>query len=76
MPKPTPADATRGLACPRCGCRDLRVIRPYDAPGVRRRRRVCRHCGRVVFTVETLAPSSHPQETVIDNTFPPPSSLS
>jgi transcriptional regulator NrdR family protein len=49
--KPEP----KGIACPNCGCRDLRV--DYTRPVVNGRRRVrkCRHCGRRVVTNERLA---------------------
>jgi len=51
----------RGLECPRCGCRHLRVLYTRRAWGGRiLRRRECRHCGRRMTTYETLAgvPSS------------------
>lgn len=84
MPKPHRSDAPAGLGCPRCGCRDLRVVRCYDRPGYRRRLKECRHCGARVFTTEKLAPGSGPAgpagpaapESAIDSTFPPPPSLS
>lgn len=42
-----------GIACPRCGCRDLRVIYTRHQRGGRiRRRRECRHCGRRITTDE------------------------
>jgi transcriptional regulator NrdR family protein len=49
--KQTPNDK-HGLACSRCGCRDLRVVytRPR-ATGVIRRRE-CRHCGHRMTTWE------------------------
>jgi len=43
----------RGLACPRCGCQDLRVLYTRPAVGGRiRRRRRCRHCGYRFTTAE------------------------
>ena len=42
-----------GLACSKCGCRDLRVY--YTRPrrgGVIVRVRVCRHCGKRIVTRE------------------------
>lgn len=48
--------ADRGLACPDCGCRDLRASHTYRTGPANsiRRRRVCRRCGRVVHTYERL----------------------
>ena len=44
-----------GIACPKCGCRDLRVRHTRKLPGDRiRRYRSCRHCGRHITTVEIL----------------------
>lgn len=41
------------LTCPQCGCQDFRTshTRPWEAGG-KRRRKVCRHCGWSVSTVE------------------------
>ena len=50
------AAAPRGILCPDCGCRDLRVLRTERQPGGRiMRRRACRHCGRRVTTYERPA---------------------
>ncbi len=51
-PPPAEPPADVGIACPRCGCRDFRVI--YTRPRERRleRRRECRHCGRRITTYE------------------------
>lgn len=45
-----------GLACPNCGCRDLRVIKTrHNIEGSETsRRRVCRHCGTRVTTMEMM----------------------
>ncbi len=43
-----------GIACPRCGCRDLRVRNTRRTDHAIRRYRVCRHCGRTITTSETL----------------------
>jgi len=45
-----------GICCPACGCCDLEVIdsRPA-AGGLRRRRRICRYCGKTIRTVEITA---------------------
>lgn len=43
----------KGLACRRCGCRDLRVYYTRkQRNGQVLRRRYCRNCGERVFTVE------------------------
>lgn len=34
-----------GLQCPKCHCRDLRVVRSTDQFDEKKRRRECRHCG-------------------------------
>lgn len=42
-----------GLECPRCGCKDLRVVYTKRKPGGKiMRRRECRHCGRRTTTWE------------------------
>jgi len=45
-----------GLSCPQCGCRDTRVVKTWhDAGGVETsRRRVCRHCGHRLVTMEIV----------------------
>lgn len=43
-----------GVACPRCGCQDLRVSYTRHMPGRVIRARVCRHCGRRVVTHESV----------------------
>ena len=46
----------RGLECPKCGCKDLRVVYRRAKPGGRvLRRRECRHCGRRMSTYEKAA---------------------
>jgi hypothetical protein len=46
-------DDGKGIRCPKCGCRDLRVTHVRNAPdGSRWRRRVCRHCGTARNTYE------------------------
>ncbi|MBE3070799.1 MAG: hypothetical protein IMZ66_11250 [Planctomycetes bacterium] len=53
-----------GIVCPECGCADLRSEdgRPWEISktermfGFIRRRRICRHCGTVVHTRETVEP--------------------
>lgn len=43
----------KGLRCPTCHCRDLRVYRTVRLRGDRIRRvRICRHCGRRMVTTE------------------------
>jgi DNA-directed RNA polymerase subunit RPC12/RpoP len=41
-----------GIRCPKCGCRDTRVSYTWDVGGARRRKRVCRNCGREFPTTE------------------------
>jgi len=49
------ADGCRGIECPRCGCRHLRVIYTRRAIGGRiMRRRECRNCGRRMTTYERV----------------------
>jgi len=51
-----------GLRCPNCNCADLRDVngRPWDVtktekhPGYIRRRRICRNCGKSVYTRERI----------------------
>ena len=43
----------RGIACPQCGCRDLRVETTRRHDGMIVRYRVCRHCGGRRTTFET-----------------------
>lgn len=51
-PQPKKPPAERGLKCPVCWCRDFWVTNVYREDGSILRRRVCRHCGRVLKTVE------------------------
>jgi len=44
-----------GWECPRCGCCDWRVIESRQYGDIRKRIRMCRHCGKRLNTVETLA---------------------
>ena len=42
-----------GIACPRCGCRELRTTHTRRVrAGMIRRYKVCRHCGRRITTHE------------------------
>lgn len=41
-----------GLVCPRCGCKHFEVTHTLRQRCRIRRRRVCRHCGRAIYTVE------------------------
>ena len=58
-----------GIVCPRCGCRHMlteaeaaatdparhwRTTKTERHNGFIRRRRVCRHCGRTVYTREAI----------------------
>ncbi len=49
-----PQSGTRGLECPRCGCRHLFVIWTRRRGDRVLRRRECRHCGRRVVTSERV----------------------
>jgi hypothetical protein len=44
----------RGIRCPRCGCRHLRVVWTAQRKARIRRRRRCRSCGRSLTTTERL----------------------
>lgn len=44
-------------ACRACGCTDWRVVRSQLLVGVRRRERVCRHCGHMIITNEAPVPT-------------------
>lgn len=50
----TNADAGIGLACPKCGCRDLRVVKTrHNVDGTETsRRRECRNCNNRLTTME------------------------
>jgi len=48
-------EETVGIACPKCGCRHLEV--DYGRPkrgGGYQRKRICRNCGTMVMTRETV----------------------
>jgi transcriptional regulator NrdR family protein len=51
---PKDGTTTRGLECPRCGCRHFYVIRTWQTGKFVCRRRQCRHCGRRVTTQEKV----------------------
>lgn len=42
----------KGIACPRCGCRDLRVVTTVPRLKGIVRYRECRHCGKRLRTTE------------------------
>ena len=46
------AAGQRGIACPACGCRDLRVQTTRRGEGLILRYRVCRNCGAHRATIE------------------------
>ena len=46
-------------ACPRCGCRDWRVVNSHEYGGPRRRQRECRNCGYDLPTLEVPIPDGH-----------------
>ena len=42
-----------GLVCQQCGCRHFRTYNTFQSPnGYVRRRKICRHCGTFISTVE------------------------
>lgn len=43
---------SKGIACPRCGCVDMRVQHTTRGDGLVVRYRKCRHCGANRSTVE------------------------
>ncbi len=48
------SENSSGLECPRCGCRDFRVLRTVRGDGFIDRVRACRHCGSRRVSVEKL----------------------
>ncbi len=54
-------------ACPRCGCRDWRVVNSHLRGGERRRQRQCRHCGEPLRTLEVPAPDGFTVQIVPEN---------
>jgi DNA-directed RNA polymerase subunit RPC12/RpoP len=63
MAKPPPPDerpslremaGQAGLECPRCGCRDFRVLRTIRGDGFIDRVRCCRYCGSRRVTAEKM----------------------
>jgi hypothetical protein len=51
----TPEEEPRGLECPRCACRHLRVLYTRQRAGRIVRVRECRHCKRRVITYESIS---------------------
>lgn len=51
------SDGCAGIACPKCGCRDFRVIETSRIKDAMTRRRSCRRCGRRITTREKLTKS-------------------
>ncbi len=47
------AAAQRGIECPQCGCRDMRVETTRRSDNMVVRYRVCRHCGQRKSTIES-----------------------
>lgn len=48
-----------GWECPRCGCRDWRVVDSRQFGDVRKRVRACRHCHQTIRTNEVIAEPEH-----------------
>lgn len=79
MTRPDPADrptarelaaqsnGTDPWACPRCGCKDSRVIDSRFDGAQRNRKRVCRHCKQSFPTVEIPCPPGHKLVAVPDD---------
>ena len=61
------ADGTDPWACPRCGCKDWRVVGTYERNGKRRRQRVCRHCNQAIRTFEVPVPPGYDVVVVAAN---------
>jgi len=52
-------ETTRGIGCPKCGCKHAKVTHTEPQEnGTIRRRKVCRNCGRRYRTFETPLPPS------------------
>ncbi|HPY76665.1 MAG TPA: ogr/Delta-like zinc finger family protein [Anaerohalosphaeraceae bacterium] len=51
----TSTTKTKGIACPKCGCKDWKVTdtRVFSHNKIRRYRQ-CRNCGRKIRTVEKI----------------------
>jgi transcriptional regulator NrdR family protein len=48
------SDQAKGICCPQCGCRHFDTTHTEPLRNGRiRRRKVCRHCGRRLVTLET-----------------------
>lgn len=47
-------DTDDGWECPRCGCRDWRVVDSRQFGDVRKRLRACRHCHQTIKTSEVM----------------------
>jgi len=57
IPKPTTSNLLeRGLKCHDCGGKRFKVIYTRSGPGVIKRRRECRGCGRRLTTWERVVP--------------------
>lgn len=54
-----PSPEPRGLACTRCGCRDLRVRDTRPHHGFIVRVRVCRNCGNKMHSRERIEGSAN-----------------
>lgn len=50
------ADGLDPWACPRCGCKDWRVVDSRLVGGARKRQRACRHCHTNLPTLEVPVP--------------------
>lgn len=51
-------------ACPRCGCRDWRVVNSHEYGGPRKRQRQCRNCEYDLPTLEVPVPDGYTLKVV------------
>lgn len=62
-------DTDDGWECPRCGCRDWRVVDSRQFGDVRKRLRACRHCHQTIKTSEVLDAESGTTSTPTGSTY-------
>lgn len=52
--EPQEAAKQKGIECPRCACRHFETDRTQPVAAGVRRKRICRNCGTIVWTKETI----------------------
>lgn len=57
LPGSNPDDPL-GLRCRVCNCAESEVVYTQLLPNIRKRKRVCRHCGNWFFTFEVTNPDA------------------